>query len=581
MAGEESEKKGIIYEAFTLLAIEKQIGGPVLWDPNLSGVIADQDLAYSSEDDPKFVVGVTHWGSHEASNKKFWRANEDFFEVKCAFPNSSFVHVLYEKNINSDDALDNIIRKTCNGQALSIQNSVAIPKLQAYVSNKGKVKQFGSGKDNVLLICRALYNDNSEFRRLIDKLGEEISELIACDYEDDFVNAFVKREGIRKHKRRGKITLSGNRETYYKLGLLTLLKIDPNILNETIEAITRKEVKGLSTAVIEVLKAQGLIEKARIGVKIHPMLKDIASLGEGWYEEFKNVIARHVYSADSSLRHYIDHYSDVVDQDRRQYLLNYLINASSSDQLYKASLGVEPYTTKRVWVVDYFMSVKRQLTQGKKYGFKKLSQEMNLPYIGGISPLPSFASGNIESIDEPHKKRLFEYIFLSIKGWNLTEVSHELILKDRMTTLMKKFDVLEIMVLDSLLNKKIPNNYIQASRGINHPLAGSSGNASAGRTDFNFCISNGLKSVLIFIVSAYDSSHKHKEISARLRWAQLSSDYPSGEVKHILVLDGTLLGSMPEPKLAMMFDAGWDEIYYPDELDSMVESVSLWIDTHK
>ena len=192
----ESDSKGLIYEAFTLLAIEKSIGGPVLWEPNLPGVIAEQDLAYPSENNPDFVVGVTHWGSREAANKKFWRTMEDFFEVSCTFTKARFIHVLFEKNINSDDALDNLIRITCQGRALSIQNSENIPILQGYLRSRECINQFGKGKSNILYYCRELHNKDLVFKGAIDALGHQISSLLQIDDKRDVDNLIKKEQEL-------------------------------------------------------------------------------------------------------------------------------------------------------------------------------------------------------------------------------------------------------------------------------------------------------------------------------------------------------------------------------------------------
>jgi glutamine phosphoribosylpyrophosphate amidotransferase len=79
-------------------------------------------------------------------------------------------------------------------------------------------------------------------------------------------------------------------------------------------------------------------------------------------------------------------------------------------------------------------------------------------------------------------------------------------------------------------------------------------------------------------VSAYDTSHKHKEVSGRIRTTKLSNEYPnSSDNKHILVIDGTILGNAPESIVKMMYQAGWDEIYYADELDEMASDIAIYL----
>src|SRR4051794_25382305 len=96
MCNVETESKGLVYEAFVNAALERLYPGRVRPHPFLPGVLADQDAAVEGSDGIEFVVGVTHWGSHETAKMKFWRIQEDVFEVHERYPRKPFVHVLFE-----------------------------------------------------------------------------------------------------------------------------------------------------------------------------------------------------------------------------------------------------------------------------------------------------------------------------------------------------------------------------------------------------------------------------------------------------------------------------------------------------
>ena len=204
---------------------------------------------------------------------------------------------------------------------------------------------------------------------------------------------------------------------------------------------------------------------------------------------------------------------------------------------------------------------------------KKLSQRLGIPYIGGISPLPSFVSGDLDAISCEKKQELFQYISEDITTFDFEKISPETIVHDRTITLMKKFNILELLTKNALLSARISPEWIKPNCNIRNPYAENTGNEYAGRTEFNYSITANGKAVYIFIVSAYDASHKHKEIAGRNRTMKVSPDINPGNNLSIVILDGTLLSETPEKKIKIMYKAGWDYLFYADELELMANTI--------
>lgn len=591
MAVDKSEKKGIVYEAFVKLAFERHFKKTIKWEPPLSGIIAKQDLAYLEGHKPQVIFAVTYWGSHEAANKKTWRTLEDRFECYNAYPKASFVSVVFEKNSGSDDALDDIINRCCLGCSLSERQSAALVGLQVYVDSDEKVCSFGSGHDEVFAEVVDRASRDKEFRELILSLGRDIARVLQGSLRDKGV---CKRllENIRARRVLnidiGKI-VSGKRATFLKKSIISLLGFSDNELENIIAGVRENRYCDWSSDLLRRLLSRKLIRIVGITRRIvpSPALRSVSetpsSILKGIFWQIEELVNDE--RSESGFYFYKDHYCDVADNNRRATLYSYFKNIKTASDIESVEHALGEIKTRHVWVLDYYLAFKRFLTKGK-YGLQKLSDAVDIPYLaGGISPLPMYVAGTGEGLTKDQKSRLLQFVAQDISSFDFSKLPEDVIIADRSVVLMKKLNLLEVLVQNALARGGIPRRMIVPQVRLTNPFRRAGAISSAGATDFNLKISNGERSVLVFVISAYGASHKHKEVSARVRVAQTSKDFPRGDVKCVVVLDGTLFQDSKkvsaERKIEMMGNAGWTHVYYADELEIMAKEIKEFLAASK
>lgn len=577
----ENEKKGTVYEAFVNVAFNRVIKQSLEWEVNIPGVIANQDFVYPKVEKPNLVMAITHWGSHEAANKKFWRTLEDRFEVYDAFPRAKFVSVLFEMPIDSDIALEELLRIACNGRGLSEINSKVISSLQKYVDDDDKVISFGSGKNHVLDVVEKKCISDKVFCGLIDKLGIELKSLISSEFPKySFVDGLLNKIRVGASKRTASAYISRFKNTYYKAGLIGTLFFSPDEMAIIFEAINQRKLKSLPKNLTSRLESLKLVKVTKIGGAVTPdkSLVSLATIPIKEYLAVRQQFSGCVDDPASTLHFCKDHFCDLTDPSRRGVLLKYLKDSTSVEGLINAETGVGSIVTQRVWVVDYFCAIKRNFTRAKEYGIRKLSNTLGFEYKGGgvSSPIPVYSRGVLNRLTASEKKKLYSYILKEKNLFDWSKVNGTMIAVDRMTTMKKKFDVIELMISNALGRGGVKNAI--AGFRVKNPLRSNLVDAGAGVTTYNFKIEFGMRSVLLFVVSSYDATHKHKELSGRVRLSDISDELHGKQHKNIIVLDGTVFDSEPRSKLKMLSVAGWDAIFYVDELDVMTKAIAEYLE---
>lgn len=576
----ENEKKGKVYEAFVKIAVEHACKISLGWEVDIPRVIANQDFSFPERGAPSLVLAVTHWGSHEAANKKFWRTVEDRFEVYDSYPKAKFVSVLFEMPKDSDEALDELLRIVCNGRALSRVNSAAIIALQTYVDSDDKVKSFGRGKDAVLTTVVDMYDSNVAFRNAIANLGSELKGLINGSHKKyNFIQPLLKRVRSNSARRKEDAYISSFKNTYYKAGLIGTLFFDPTAMCNVFSALRAHNWRCVSPSLLRQLVSMKMVKISGIRRKVVPSkeLISLSQMSDKEYLKVRNQFCSCVDDPTSSLHFCKDHFLDLVDSNRRGKLLKYLQEAKTLEELLAVETGIDGVVTQRVWIIDYFCAIKRNFVHAKEYGIRKLSNELGFEYTGGgvSSPIPVYAQGNLERISLKEKRRLFAHILQEKEKFDWSKVNGAMIAVDRMTTMKKKFDVIELLISNALAKSGI--GAVTPKFSVKNPVTASWVNAVAGITIYNFRLDGRNRAVLLFVVSSYDATHKHKELSGRVRLADVSGSLDGIPHKNIVVLDGTVFDSEPESKLKMLSKAGWDAVYYVDELGTMAQTVAQYL----
>ena len=569
-----SERKGLIYEVFAALAMEHAFGTMPVIQPKLKNVIADQDLAWPDEEAPRLVASVTHWGSHDAANKKFWRVHEDLFELHAAYPKAGFLSIVFDRNPNSDQNLCMLLEAITSNLAISDLNCPIVLDLQDQVATAALQKRFGSGIEQVIDKARSLLKSDVEFNRQIAELGDCIRRLFHNWERTDILEEVVARgtASPANHFRD-----PGHEVTYFKQALLVLIDIGSS-LKDVIECGLRESWGELPESTLSMLVNNGSIREKAFSLEVEyeatEVMAQLIARGYTWCNRQLCLLQEITSDKDHALYAYHDHLSDVIDREGCERRLQAFISTTNPDDLVDLILDWN-HGLNRCWPIDYAIILHRENVRGKSFGVKKLSSIAGIPYSGApIScPLPRYASGDTSQLSRKQIENLAHEILELRRTWRASSINVSCIQKDRRVSLLKKFSALDA-VLENYFRRVLPSAKIHSSVSIRHPLHEKSNNAHAGSTVYNLCIEANGRRTFVFIIAAYGTGHKHKEVSGRLRAAIAAGSITPDDLC-LLLIDGNLLSDTSRTnRIEMMKSAGWSGAYTLDQLDDMTVDIA-------
>jgi hypothetical protein len=567
-----SERRGLVYEFFVALAVEYSFKSMPEVGTLLKGVIADQDVIWPTGLDPKLVISVTHWGSHDAANKKFWRVHEDLFEVYSAGADSKFCSVVFERNDGSDVALCELINQITLGRGISDINCPAIPLLQARVATAAQLRYFGGGKDVILSQTRALMAEDAQFRKEIRVLGAAI---LRCyqNPEIDYPEAALVLSAASKRKKYS-LRPTRYRTTYFKPALIALLDAGGAVgagleMYEFLDSLDPSTARSLMRAGLVRERSDSLSGE----LEATSLLTQLHEQGAAWCSQAIDAMRRVTRDRNHPLYAYHDHILDVTDTPGCQERLNILLGCASWREV-AGLIENSAQGMNRVWPLEYTMIIQRAVTPSREYGMQKLSRAAGIPYVGApIScALPRYASGDRRRLSDVQIQNLAKVIF-DLKGkWTASVTTPTVIQADRKITLMKKLSVLDVL-LEVALRESLPAETSIAPFIARHPLCQFSENVLAGSTEFNFRVAHGRRSCFLFIASSFEATHKHKEVSGRLRAARAAGWIQEDDYCALMVDGNILSDDTSEPRVRMLAEAGWTSILFFDQLPVLVREV--------
>jgi hypothetical protein len=567
-----AERKGLIYEIFVALAVESAFGSLPQIAPALKGVIADQDIVWPGAAAPSLIISVTHWGGHAAANKKFWRVHEDLYESFQSYPNAIFGSVVFDRDPNSDENLCLLLEGMTAGVGISDLNFPAIRDLQLEVSTAELQRRFGSGQE-MLPRAKSIMKLDKTFRDNVTALGRFIKIRAAKHKRSTELTSILTRATSSKSP---VFRDPGRNIAYFKLALVALLDIGAD-LNTIFEHADRKSWNDLPLELESRLVANGCLEEqdGLLDVEYKPtvILRQLIDQGLTWCEEQLALLQSIASDTDHPLYAFHDQLEDVIDSAGCKKRLDVLLSIKNATELYEL-LREWNHGMNRCWPIDYMLAIQRENPGGRNFGFPKLSQLLGVNHIGGISPLPKYASGDTRSLDAVAIKKLAGILFKLLKSSGPQATTVKVIQKNRRTTLMKKFSVLDACAIQKL-KILMPGADVKGASSVSHPLRALCGNQRAGSTDFNIIISANGKRAVIFIAAVYETTHKHKEVSGRLRTARSTGRITSSDLC-LLLIDGNFLADDARgQRIQMMKDAGWGGAYFLNEINQMAEHISV------
>ena len=609
MAG---ETKGKTYEAIVKIALDRLVSkdmlkGSVFWNERPASMTIEPDFTIGPDKDrPTHVFLVTHSGSAKDSEKKFWRNIGELVESKVRLPQAARVYsIAFDSTIKED--LKALQAAAFDGQLLVGEATYGNALLAWADDAQGALPKKGS--DTVDGIRDAMIGTSSlaNPKRWVHQLAEDIGKLVATRRVD--LDELWEAERARTH---GKAPTA--KTTFLRRGVGKLLLINDLKLVDRSGVIS----KGVPKAEVVLLKSLGLGAATLVGGRITDpeMLWALGGLPRAQLELL------HASRANPRMAEWIETIKSLPALEPQ---LVFVVNNWSSlieakglyaalKQCHKSPSAIAPTliaaASKRVWLFHLLIEwIKECEGSRTSFGLGPLVEEIDqlssdtthrdtIRNLLGRAPnwqakrsvelgltdwhsTPSkqhfdFGDDDLARVADVLARRLAR-----CKKPGLTD-KEKLVLGVVQTVFEAKlltyrnFKPFEVLLEAALKSADLKGSVQPAVRSCFAEVATAAGveldPRSSGTTVMR------VKNSLINWQSAHDShtNDKRKELcgrapALRYQWDAAKKRFvrrPWAQ-KMLLVVDGT----WSQEDLDALTQAGWDGIYYPDELDRLVADI--------
>lgn len=585
MAG---ERKGYTYEALVYLALQRlkeqgKLQGEIFWNQTPAGMTIEPDLTVGYDPNvPTMVILVMHSGSAGDSHKKFWRNLEELIEAKTLLREVPRVYsVVFDAVIKEN--LKRLQYAAFDGQ-LIVGDMDYGSDLIGWVDRH--YVELPRGDKQVLptaieeriprdaLLATMFERMAADLERLLEGRQEELDELWRMERARPRGQAPQARPTL---VRRGLSKLL----IFEDLDLaLRLYRGQPVRADEVPDyayqlGLARKTIAQAIPADEEVKNAVDLLSDEQIRAIVQR-----APLGKmsGWLQTLRNI--SHV---EFMGRYVLAEYHQLC-QPRilAQRLQGLHQNPAALVQGYQVPKNWPPGL---VWLFEYFLELMKVAEGGaNKYGYARLANEVasiskqmpppddpvyriNLPSWVHRRPGSSLPANVIEGISQVLSGRLSK-LGQETTGRLAEEVKQTYI---RNTLEAKLLTYRHFEPLLTLLKGRLPKSRATHIRSAFAEKAGTAGQASKTRL-----IKVGRTLINWQSVTDAGRDHKKKELCGRAVGLRYTWDAKTqrfvprpGVEKLVLVVDGT----WRQEDLEALVRAGWDEIFYPDQMEQLVHAI--------
>jgi hypothetical protein len=602
MAG---ERKGKAYEALTKLILEelKELGvvkGRIFWDqkPDVMTIVPDLTIG-RSRNAPDISLMISHGGSAKESNRKYWRNCGELFEYKLLLDSPvKVLSLFFDASIKPE--IKELGQVTFDGE-LIVGDSTYGHALQGWIDRH--ISALPTDKDQKVEFLRAIREADKEFEHLCQLLRVDLEALVTkCPPE--FLSQLWASERKRQAGTRPPGRVPAVKSTFVRRGLTKMsllsnvgLAYKPGVVLEEADAelmlaagLAKKTIRGVVIDDSEIDNTVGLIpvETARV------VVRKLQLVAERWLS-----ILRSSHLADEALKFIRSHFpvlsdyhnlfrllerchGDLIPNVRIKgfnWLFYYLV------ELIKAASGArQGYGIAQI-LAD--IAAHRRVPQTREAIERSLGGTASFRGIRSIERLISVQIGDRSA---PRSATLFQDF-----PTDLYEICHAL--SARLNKLeVGALDRVSAQTLRAGLVQKAFENDLMTYR-LFSPLKDLILVAvpTATPTFFRSCFNekaaelglredSGTTSVLVAkkTLIKWQSAHgshtndKTKELCGRAVALRYSWDAKArkfverpGIQKLVLVLDGT----WGEGELNTLARGGWDEIFYPDEMDKLAKAI--------
>jgi hypothetical protein len=609
MAG---ETKGKTYEAMVKIALDRLVAkgvlkGAVFWNERPASMTIEPDFTIGiDKDQPTHVLLVTHSGSTKNSDMKFWRNIGELVEAKVRLPKSARVYsIAFDSTIKED--LKALQAAAFDGQLLVADAPYGTSLLSWAEEAQGTLPKKGSDKVDGIRDAMAGASTLANPKRWVHQLADDIEKLVATRRFD--LDELWKAERARTH---GKAPTA--KETFLRRGVGKLLLIDDLSLVDKSGVVSKMAPKSE----VAMLKSLGLGSTSLVGVRITDpeMLWALGGLPRAqlellhasrtnprmaeWIETIKSLSA-----LEPQLVFVVNNWSSLLEAKGLYAALK---------QCHKSPNAIAPTliaaTSRRVWLFHLLIEwIKECEGSRTSFGLGPLVEE-----IDQLSSDITHRDTVSELLGRAPKWQAKRSVELGLTDWHSTPSKQHFdfgdddlarvadVLARRLARCKKpsmtdkdklvlgvvqtvfeaklltyrNFKPFEVLLEAALKNAGLTGSVQPAVRSCFAEVATAAGveldPRSSGTTVMR------VKNTLINWQSASDEGrdHKKKELcgrapALRYQWDVVESRFvrrPWAK-KLFLIVDGT----WRKEDLDALAQAGWDGIFYPDELKMLVAAI--------
>lgn len=592
MAG---EKKGKAYEAFVKLALEtlqaKRIfKGDIFWDEKPEGMTIVPDLTIGeNKDELEVVLLVTHSGAAGNSHMKAWRNMGELAEAKVCLPKVPKVF-----NI----AFDAVIKENLKlAQAASFDGQLIVgdldygSELQSWIDEN--LERLPKDKDDKVTFLRTESKSNNTIKKLIRSFTDDLEDLLKNQAPKE-LDALWTLE--RRRERTTRVPHAHN--SFIRRGLSKLLIFED--IEQAIKVFSGERVKA--DALPAYAYELGLVGKAMGRAKA--MDEEIANAVTLLRADQLRMIVKRAPLKEMgswlatlrSLPHLKFMGQYVADEHNQlcnpEILMLRLIDLHKDPLAFQYNLHVpDGWKPEYVWLLEILMEIIKYSTgNAAGYGYAQLSRELANP------------RGPARSLD----RKFAEYL---LSPWgHLSEWIHRVPGKDLPVDVIKGISLIISNRISKLTWEEIVNNVSKIMTSIQRNIIEAKLCTHRSFEPLRVLIEMSLRhcrllklrscfgeraqlggqatkttvlqkdKTIINWQSCSDSGRDHKKkelcgraVALRYSWDPQAEKFipRPGIEKLILVLDGT----WRRDDLNALARAGWDEIYYPDEMEELAKAI--------
>ena len=591
------ELKGKIYEVLSIIAIKKYTniinkGETLFWNKQPKEINVEPDITIGVNSDyPRLLMLVTHTSAERASDKKFWRNMGEFVDARVAFGNKIRIVSVNFDSVQkrrlatvSDLMFDGMIevdRTTYGTKLIAFANQLVVEyeNLKVPVNEKLAMieEQIVSGREEQLV-------------KLLAKDLQRIS-LMESSNSKSWYSAFSSMQGNRAFS-----FVSERKCTYIRRGLGRLLPItDIGTVKSILYSIRHNTpIRIVPDFFIKLNLAHKTVGGYKISQDIINEKKKIVNelyyLGNILSDDDILKIWNQSRSSTTPLNQvcleivtglYSQYHNFIIE--KFESLIRPNLMAKALEECFFSPDSILNYSIIgltddwRAWLFDYIMTIIKAKT-GKQqgYGYSRLVVDSGL-YKPGKRSILDFVLPEYNSRSKMLDRNILEAVARVLSS-KLEEIGLEwikdnealvhafylrILFEDKIYK-AANYDPIQIMITDRIHNLQlIPRYPTLLTEFLN------------AQNSTCFVLKSG--STIIMWQSAYGANcgHKFNELVGRI--GMLRTKFNSNgnisvrkEVRRaLLVIDGT----WSEKHIQCLHRAGFDGIYYPDEIDKLKAAI--------